>query len=419
MCITRALLFALILLLAVPASAHNVHENPPVCKIEQDYSSTGGVLRTAIFEAQTKLAAKILSSNLTFGLGDGLTYSNEQSCAVRRTKNKRREDPDIVALQALALSAKYFGESEKLANAIVLSFELPCQLFTPKEQDEMVAQFKSILEDYKALHEILMFGESEKEEEENDYTISVTTTSTNVNSLFHGRRLEATSSSPTNSFVCAYCEPADVFHRRNANPLPTESVCRIEQDFSTTENKLRTLIFNGDTNGAAKILSRNTTFSLGAGLTYLEEQTCAVVRTEDRRQDPDIVALQAVALSAKRFGEAEKLANAIVLSFELPCQCSLFDPAERDRMAGVFRGFLEDPEVIQEILEFGVPSDHSNSSPTQRSSVFVSTSAHVSSNQQGRRRLRITESSPTNSFICAYCDPSNICNPATSWCPSR
>eukprot|EP00210_Caulerpa_lentillifera_P000397 g387.t1 len=207
-------------------------------------------------------------------------------------------------------------------------------------------------------------------------------------------------------------------HRQS--PSPSTPVCKIEPDFSTTETTLRTLIFKADTLGAAKILSRNTTFSLGAGLTYLDEQTCAVVRTKNRRRDPDIVAIQAIALSAKFRGEAEKLANAIVLSFELPCQCSLFDPAERDRMAGVFRGFLEDPKVIQEILAFDGRTDdrHTNyTTTTVRSSTHVSASAHVSSDGHDRR-LKATESSPTNSNVCAYCDPPSVCNPACSWCPN-
>jgi len=60
-------------------------------------------------------------------------------------------------------------------------------------------------------------------------------------------------------------------------------------------------------------------------------------------------------LSAKITGEAQKLANAIVVSFERECQCSLFNSTERDRMAGAFRQILEDPKELEYILAFGGP----------------------------------------------------------------
>lgn len=73
-------------------------EETPVCEIESDYSSIEGILRTKIFKADTKFAAKILTLDKTFGLGAGLTYLDNQTCGVIRSDN-RRADPDIVAIQ--------------------------------------------------------------------------------------------------------------------------------------------------------------------------------------------------------------------------------------------------------------------------------------------------------------------------------
>jgi len=93
----------------VPADRKKPSPPPaPVCKIIPDYSSTEGELRTAIFAADTKLAAKILCREETFGLGEGLRYLPEQQCAIVRTVNPRR-DPDIVAIQVRNLNLCYIN----------------------------------------------------------------------------------------------------------------------------------------------------------------------------------------------------------------------------------------------------------------------------------------------------------------------
>lgn len=81
----------------LPVSKHH-EEETPACEIEADYSSTEGILRTKIFKAETKFAAKILTLDETFGLGAGLTYLDKQTCGVVRSDD-RRSDPDIVAIQ--------------------------------------------------------------------------------------------------------------------------------------------------------------------------------------------------------------------------------------------------------------------------------------------------------------------------------
>lgn len=35
------------------------------------------------------------------------------------------------------------------------------------------------------------------------------------------------------------------------------------------------------------------------------------------------------------------------------------------------------------------------------------------------RKLFATETSPTNSFYCAYCDPGRTCNKNVRWCPKQ
>lgn len=65
-------------------------------------------------------------------------------------------------------------------------------------------------------------------------------------------------------------------------------------DFSTTESSLRTAIFQGDVDTAAKVLGSSRVVSLGAGLTYPAELAFLVQPSRDRNQDPDVVAFKVV-----------------------------------------------------------------------------------------------------------------------------
>ena len=63
-------------------------------------------------------------------------------------------------------------------------------------------------------------------------------------------------------------------------------------DFSSTENSLRTYIFLADKKGAAKVLSRPQLVGLAAGLTYPEELNPLVEPSNQRNEDPDVVAFK-------------------------------------------------------------------------------------------------------------------------------
>lgn len=121
-------------------------------------------------------------------------------------------------------------------------------------------------------------------------------------------------------------------------------------------------------------------------------------------------------MSAKLFGGADRLANSIVISFELECKCSLYDSTERDRLKKAFRNILEDHEAIEEILEFGDPIEDSE---TECPSPLVSPSPDPQKMMTGShgRRLQSHPSSPTNSFICAGCKPSRGCDYVVAECP--
>lgn len=64
-------------------------------------------------------------------------------------------------------------------------------------------------------------------------------------------------------------------------------------------------------------------------------------------------------------------------------------------MVDYFKGILEDPKELAAILQFG---SHSYSH-------FFSSG----------RRLSAAGSSPTNSFVCAYCEPPDACI-GLNWC---
>lgn len=76
-----------------------------------------------------------------------------------------------------------------------------------------------------------------------------------------------------------------------------EQSCRTETDDrfcgDEEEDRLRSLIFNGDVLGVSAVLSDSQDlFSLGAGLTYLPEQNYLIVQSANRSRDPDVVAFQ-------------------------------------------------------------------------------------------------------------------------------
>lgn len=122
-------------------------------------------------------------------------------------------------------------------------------------------------------------------------------------------------------------------------------------------------------------------------------------------------------MSAKLFGGADRLANSIVISFERECKCSLFDSTERDRIKKAFRELLEDPLAIREILAFGGPIEDSKT-PSPSAPVSPSPDPRKMMAGSHGRRLRATEESPTDSFVCAKCKPSRACDGTCNWCPS-
>ena len=79
-----------------------------------------------------------------------------------------------------------------------------------------------------------------------------------------------------------------------ASPSPVEPTAPVDPpfpvDFSTTENSLRTYIFQANVEAAAKVLSRPQVVSLAAGLTYPEELSLLVEPSGQRNEDPDVVA---------------------------------------------------------------------------------------------------------------------------------
>lgn len=185
--------------------------------------------------------------------------------------------------------------------------------------------------------------------------------------------------------------------------------CKYKADFSNTENSLRTFIFKGATEAAAKVLTSNETFSLGAGLMYEDEQTCFLTQSSDRTRDPDIVSLQALAIAAERGAHTHLLARSTVLSFTRNCEC-LYTPQELDEMLGAFQQMYEDPEERRFIIEFdGTEEEEPEYEPEPR---YES----EPKDEAPGRRLLVTEASPTNSFVCAHCSPQRSCTGKAHWC---
>lgn len=173
---------------------------------------------------------------------------------------------------------------------------------------------------------------------------------------------------------------------------PEEEECKFTPDFTTVENSLRSYIFEGNVEKAAGVLASNRTNSLAAGCSYNADQQCLVVRTENRERDPDVVAFRAVALNALKTGEVEKMARVIVDSFTTDCQTCLFSASELDDYMEGFMAFLSDKQNLRDVLEQDPNED------------------------EARRRLLVTEASPTNSFHCSYCYPNKACT-SVRWCP--
>lgn len=118
---------------------------------------------------------------------------------------------------------------------------------------------------------------------------------------------------------------------------PYKEKCDVKTSFENVEESLRSFIFLADVEKAAKILKSNRTFSLAAGFTYGPEEQCAVVVSEDRENDPDVVAfrvnplfsalkakpLQAAALHVYKYGNPARVAKIMAESFVSDCQtCS-------------------------------------------------------------------------------------------------
>lgn len=173
-----------------------------------------------------------------------------------------------------------------------------------------------------------------------------------------------------------------------------EPECKFTPDFSTVENSLRSYIFAGNVEKAAEILSSNRTRSLAAGCSYNADEQCLVVRSEQRERDPDVVAFRAIALNALKTGEVQKLARVVVDSFTSDCQTCLFSSDELDDYNDGFVEFLSDKQNLIEVLEEDPNEDET------------------------KRKLLVTEASPTNSFHCAYCYPNKACT-TVRWCRNR
>lgn len=190
--------------------------------------------------------------------------------------------------------------------------------------------------------------------------------------------------------------------------------CKVKADFSNTENALRSFIFKGATEAAAKVLTSNETFSLGSGLMYEDEQACFLTQSSDRTRDPDIVSLQALAIAAEKGAHTHNLARATVLSFTRDCQC-LFSPQELDEMLGLFQQMYEDPEERRFIIEFDGTEEEEPKYEERYEPEPADKERYESADETPGRRLLVTESSPTNSFVCAHCSPRRSCNRA-HWC---
>eukprot|EP00210_Caulerpa_lentillifera_P000432 g418.t1 len=177
---------------------------------------------------------------------------------------------------------------------------------------------------------------------------------------------------------------------------PSETQLQFPEDYSTTEARLRTAIFKGQVSRASEELGSDRVLSLGAGLTYPSELRPLVEPTEQRNEDPDVVAFKALAKSALRTKEASKLATAVVLSFQPSCECDeSFTIEELDDLRSAFEQDFNDRESLREILAADANVD------------LVE--------ERRKRRLFQTGKSPVTSFVCASCWPRRNCR-KMSWC---
>ena len=173
-----------------------VASQPPVKQTEPveppfpvDFSSTENSLRTYIFLADKKGAAKVLSRPQLVGLAAGLTYPEELSPLVE-TSDERNKDPDVVAYKVWAPShrdavvtvcrtgdsaVRYLHWRGSQTRHCCRSFfhtrlsvlryrpnretesstHTRAAVFTSEEQDSLIDEFTKDFEDKKSLMEIL------------------------------------------------------------------------------------------------------------------------------------------------------------------------------------------------------------------------------------------------------------------------
>jgi len=161
-------------------------------------------------------------------------------------------------------------------------------------------------------------------------------------------------------------------------------------DFSTVESSLRTVIFQGDVEEAAEVLASDRVASLAAGLTYEERLSPLVEPSANRNSDPDVVAFKALAQSALDSGDSSKLALVVVLSFQPPCTCGVYNAGQLDDLRQAFVADFSDRNELQQIL-------------------------NADANRSLARKLLLAGKSPVHSFVCSSCWPRKQCN-KLHWC---
>lgn len=85
----------------------------------------------------------------------------------------------------------------------------------------------------------------------------------------------------------------------------------------------------------------------------------------------------------------------------------VFSADELDGYVESFTKFLSDRRNLEDVLQ-GDPTELVRT-------VWMSFYSRACVWQGTRRRLLVTESSPTNSFVCAYCYPNTTCSDLR-WC---
>lgn len=98
-----------------------------------------------------------------------------------------------------------------------------------------------------------------------------------------------------------------------------EKRCDVDIHFGDVEENLRSSIWLADVKKAAYTLNSNRTFSLAAGFTYDPKEACAVVRTKERENDPDVVAFRVNALFFFSGGDIPSGCSIECLQLWKPC----------------------------------------------------------------------------------------------------